>query len=71
MTMKVVGKRTKRYDGLSHVSGETRFVDDIVIPGTLTVKAFRSPVVKGKIRNIDTSGAENLAGVAECQRSRL
>ena len=64
MTMKVVGKRTKRYDGLAHVSGETRFVDGVVIPGTLSVKAFRSPVVKGKIRNIDTSGAESLAGVA-------
>ena len=53
----------KRYDGLAHVTGETRYVDDIVIPGTLTVKAFRSPVIKGTIQNIDTSEAERLPGV--------
>lgn len=64
MKLKVVGERVKRYDGLNHVSGETKFVDDIVIPGTLTVKAFRSPVVKGTVKNIDTSAAEKTAGVA-------
>jgi CO/xanthine dehydrogenase Mo-binding subunit len=64
MALKVVGQRKKRYDGLAHVTGETRFVDDVHIPGTLVVKAFRSPVVKGKVRRIDTSAAERLAGVA-------
>ena len=63
MSFKVVGQRVKRYDGLSHVTGQTRFVDDVVIPGTLTVKVLRSPVVKGVIRNIDTSTAETLRGV--------
>jgi CO/xanthine dehydrogenase Mo-binding subunit len=64
MTLNVVGQRKKRYDGLSHVTGETKFVDDVYVPGTLTVKAYRSPVVKGTITNIDTSAAEGLAGVA-------
>jgi CO/xanthine dehydrogenase Mo-binding subunit len=64
MALKVVGKRVKRYDGLAHVTGETRFVDDIYVPGTLTVKAFRSPMAKGKIRKLDVSAAEGLAGVA-------
>ncbi|MCP4106976.1 MAG: xanthine dehydrogenase family protein molybdopterin-binding subunit [Desulfobacteraceae bacterium] len=64
MSLKIVGQRKKRYDGLSHVTGETRFVDDVRIPGTLTVKVYRSPVVKGKIKNIDTSAAERLPGVA-------
>ncbi len=63
MTLKIVGQRKKRYDGLSHVAGETMFVDDIHVPGTLTVKAYRSQVVKGKIRNIDISEAERLPGV--------
>jgi CO/xanthine dehydrogenase Mo-binding subunit len=49
---------------MAHVSGETRFVDDVFIPGTLTVKAFRSPVHKGKIKNIDTRAAEAMPGVA-------
>lgn len=64
MTLKIVGHREKRYDGLAHVAGETQFVDDVFVPGTLTVKAFRSPVVKGNIRNINTSAAERLSGVA-------
>jgi len=63
MAFKVIGKREKRYDGLAHVTGETRYVDDIFIPGTLTVKVLRSPVAKGKVRKIDISGAERLAGV--------
>jgi CO/xanthine dehydrogenase Mo-binding subunit len=62
--MEVVGQRVKRYDGLAHVAGQTRFVDDLIVPGTLTVKAFRSPVIKGTIQKIDTTKAEKLAGVA-------
>ena len=65
MGLRVVGQRKKRYDGLAHVTGETRFVDDVRIPGTLMVKVFRSPVVKGKIRHLDTSAARRLAGVAD------
>ncbi len=52
MTMKVVGQRVKRYDGMAHVTGETRFVDDVIVPGTLTVKALRSPVSKGTIKTM-------------------
>ena len=37
MERNVVGQRKKRYDGPAHVTGETRFVDDVFIPGTLTV----------------------------------
>jgi CO/xanthine dehydrogenase Mo-binding subunit len=62
--MEVVGQRLKRYDGLAHVAGQTKFIDDLVVPGTLTVKAFRSPVIKGTIRRIDITKAEKLAGVA-------
>ena len=64
MALKTVGQRVKRYDGLAHVTGETRYVDDIFVPGTLMVKAFRSPVHKGTIRSLDISAAERLSGVA-------
>jgi CO/xanthine dehydrogenase Mo-binding subunit len=64
METKVVGQRVKRYDGMAHVTGETRFTDDVIIPGTLTVKAFRSPVIKGRIKKLDTSAAERTPGVA-------
>ncbi|UCF91431.1 MAG: xanthine dehydrogenase family protein molybdopterin-binding subunit [Desulfobacterales bacterium] len=64
MALKVVGTRQKRYDGLAHVTGETRFVDDVFVPGTLAVKVLRSPIVKGRVKNLDTTAAERLAGVA-------
>jgi len=64
MTLRVVGQRVKRYDGMAHVTGETRFVDDVIVPGTLTVKALRSPVHKGTIKHLDTSVAEAMPGVA-------
>jgi 4-hydroxybenzoyl-CoA reductase subunit alpha len=64
MTLKVVGQKVLRYDGLAHVTGETRFVDDVTVQGTLTVKALRSPVAKGKIRNLNTNAAASLPGVA-------
>ena len=37
MKTKVVGQRVKRYDGMAHVTGETRFVDDVIVPGTQTI----------------------------------
>lgn len=64
MDYRVVGKRKPRYDGMMHVTGETRYVDDIYIPGMLRVKVFRSPVAKGKVLEIDTSAACALEGVA-------
>jgi CO/xanthine dehydrogenase Mo-binding subunit len=63
MTLKNVGKSKPRYNGLGHVTGETRYIDDIFVPGTLVVKAFRSPVHKGIIRKLDISRAEKLPGV--------
>ena len=63
MTLKNVGKSKPRYNGLGHVTGEARYVDDIFVPGTLAVKALRSPVHKGIIRKLDISKAEKLPGV--------
>ncbi len=63
MELRVVGKEVKRYGGLDLVTGTARYVDDILVPGTLVVKALRSPVHKGKILRLDTSGAEKLPGV--------
>jgi CO/xanthine dehydrogenase Mo-binding subunit len=63
MTLKNVGKSKLRYNGLGHVTGEARYVDDIFIPGTLAVKALRSAEHKGIIRKLDISRAEKLPGV--------
>ncbi|MFZ5865781.1 MAG: xanthine dehydrogenase family protein molybdopterin-binding subunit [Thermodesulfobacteriota bacterium] len=64
MELKVVGKEKKRYEGLDHVTGATRYVDDIFVPGTQVVKVLRSPVHKGKIIRLDTTKAAKLPGVA-------
>ncbi len=61
--MKAVGARLPRYDGLQHVTGSTRYVDDVRVPGTLWAKAIRSPHHAAAIRSIDTSAAEALPGV--------
>ena len=61
--MKVVGARIPRYDGVAHVTGRTRYVDDVRVPGTLWAKALRSPVHHAAITKLDTSAAESMPGV--------
>ena len=61
--MKAVGARVPRYDGIEHVTGRTVFVDDVRVPGTLCVKALRSPVDHAAITGLDTARAEALPGV--------
>ncbi|HEX3237004.1 MAG TPA: molybdopterin cofactor-binding domain-containing protein, partial [Gaiellaceae bacterium] len=61
--MKAVGARLPRYDGVGHVTGRTRFVDDVRVPGTLWAKALRSPHPHAGITQLDTSKAEHHPGV--------
>jgi len=61
--MKAVGARLPRYDGVAHVTGRTVYVDDVRVPGTLWVKALRSPSHHAAITRLDTSAAERMKGV--------
>jgi CO/xanthine dehydrogenase Mo-binding subunit len=61
---KYVGKPIPRYDGIAQVTGATAYVDDIRLPGMLTVKVLRAPVHKAKLLNVDVSRAQRLRGVA-------
>ena len=45
------------------LTGEARFVDDLQIPGALSVRIVRSPVAHAKIASIDTSAATAVPGV--------
>jgi CO/xanthine dehydrogenase Mo-binding subunit len=58
-----VGKSMPRYDGLAHVTGSTRYVDDVMERGALVCKGLRSPVARGKVIKLDTAAAEKLPGV--------
>lgn len=59
----VVGQKVTRFEGYEKVTGESRFIDDIVVPGMLTGKILRSPYPHARIVNIDTSKAEKVRGV--------
>ncbi len=54
----------KNIDSHSHVRGESVYLDDIpVVRGTLYACVFDSAVAHGKLKSIETSGAENSEGV--------
>jgi len=60
---KWVGTNPVRPDGVPKVTGLAKFGDDYVLPGTLYGKILRSPHAHARIKSVDTSKAEALAGV--------
>ena len=61
--MKAVGASIPRYDGVAHVTGASRFVDDFRLPGMLWAKALRSPVASARVLRLATARAEAMPGV--------
>jgi CO/xanthine dehydrogenase Mo-binding subunit len=61
--LKVVGTRPVRPDGVDKVTGRAQFGADLSLPGMLVGKVLRSPHPHARIKSIDTSKAEALAGV--------
>ena len=59
----VVGKRVQRVEGFDKVTGDSKFIADIHLPGMLTGRILRSPYPHARIRSIDVSKAEKLRGV--------
>jgi 4-hydroxybenzoyl-CoA reductase alpha subunit len=59
----IVGQRVTRVEGYEKVTGEARYVADIVLPGMLIGRILRSPYPHARILKIDTSKAEKLRGV--------
>jgi CO/xanthine dehydrogenase Mo-binding subunit len=47
-----VGKPVPRKEGRGKVTGESKYVDDLKFPGMLHGATVRSPVARGRIRNI-------------------
>ena len=60
---KVVGTRPLRPDGVDKVTGRAKYGADANAPGQLVGRVLRSPHAHAKIKKIDTSKAEKLAGV--------
>ena len=59
----VLGKPLRRVDALGKVTGETRFADDLAMPGMLHMKFVRSTVPHARILGIDTGKALAYEGV--------
>jgi CO/xanthine dehydrogenase Mo-binding subunit len=58
-----VGSRPVRPDGVDKVTGRAKFGADFKLPGMLIGRVLRSPHAHARIRAIDISKAEALAGV--------
>lgn len=60
-----VGGYRPRIDGHAKASGEAEYLDDVAakLKGVLYAKALRSPYPHARIKRMDTSDAEALAGV--------
>ncbi|MBM4013506.1 MAG: aldehyde oxidase [Planctomycetes bacterium] len=59
----VIGKRLRKVDGAGKATGEALYTDDLALPGMLHGKTLRSPHPHARIKRIDTTKAEALAGV--------
>ena len=58
-----VGQSIPRLEGTAKVTGRAEYIHNLVLPGMLYGKIFRSTVAHGRIRRIDTSAAQALEGV--------
>jgi putative selenate reductase molybdopterin-binding subunit len=59
-----VGKPEKKVDAVKLVQGKPAFTADIDMRGMLYARVLRSPYAHARIKNIDTSKAKDLKGVA-------
>ncbi len=58
-----IGKATLRKEDARLVTGQTRWTDNIVLPGMLHASLLRSPMAHARITSIDTSAATDRPGV--------
>src|SRR4249920_1940715 len=61
--LKVVGTRPLRPDGVDKVTGRAKFGADLHVANMLIGKVLRSPHPHARIKSIDVSKAQALAGV--------
>jgi CO/xanthine dehydrogenase Mo-binding subunit len=61
--LRVVGRSVPRIDALGKVTGRTRYVTDLELPGMAHAKLLRSPYPHARIAAIDTARARALPGV--------
>jgi len=61
----IVGKDIPHDSAVTHVTGESMFVDDVTpLPGELLAGIVPSPVARGKLKRLDVAAARKLPGIA-------
>ena len=68
MQTPAVGQRVSRLDIRAHLTGATRYIDDLSFPGMLHCKILRSAHAHARILSIDLSEAAKMPGVAATLR---
>ena len=58
-----IRQNAKRVDAFQKVTGEAKYVEDLIPRDALYVKIVHSTIANGFVRNIDTSEAEKAPGV--------
>ncbi|HEV8677117.1 MAG TPA: xanthine dehydrogenase family protein molybdopterin-binding subunit [Methylomirabilota bacterium] len=70
--LSVVGRSVPRLDAREKVTGEARYVSDLVLPGLVHAKLWRSPVPHARLLGVETSRAASAPGVlAVCTAADL
>jgi len=59
----IIGKRTAMVDAAEKTTGSGKYTDDLSVPGMLVGKILHSQYPHARIKNIDTTRAEQLEGV--------
>lgn len=60
-----IGQATLRKEDARLITGQSRWTDNIALPGMLHAAILRSPMAHAKITNIDVSGAKSSPNVIE------
>jgi carbon-monoxide dehydrogenase large subunit len=62
-SLRIIGKRRVRREDPALLTGEGRYIADLVVPGALHAAIVRSPVAHGRIQSIDLDEARAMPGV--------
>ena len=62
-TFDVVGRQTRRLDGVAKVTGQEVYSSDVTLPNMLYAVVVRSPYAHAVIEHVDTSEAEAMGAV--------
>jgi carbon-monoxide dehydrogenase large subunit len=60
---KVVGTEVLRKEDPELITGQARYLDDLVVPGMLWMHVVRSPLAHARINSVDLSRAKDMPGV--------